>query len=122
MSHVNQFGQNLFDPFIKSGLRLGAATIVPADNFAIPEEAPTLVIPKPAGAAHGFLPEATSAREGLTFLIYNISANTITIKASDDTAFTTTIVLATLEGTLVTCMGGVAKAIGWRALATGLST
>lgn len=122
MSHVNHMGQRAYGQKLESGLKLGSVDIVPADNFAIPEDAPTLLILNPAGAVDVLLPEATEARKGLTFLIYNISASTITLKTSADGAFTTAIVLATLEGALVTCMGNVAAGIGWRGLATGLSS
>lgn len=112
----------MYRPRIQSGLFLGTVEWVPADNAVIDEDSPVWHILNPAGAVDLLLPESTAARKGLAFLLTNISANSITVKASDDTAFTTTIVLATMESAWVMCTGNADKALGWRATATAAST
>lgn len=112
----------LYNPFIQSGLRLASMECTAADNFVIDEDSPPLIILDAAGAIDVLLPAATAALKGLTFIIMNISTSTMTIKSSGDAGFTTAIVLATLENTIVICTGSATAAIGWRALGTALSS
>ena len=112
----------LYSPTIMKGLKLNSMTIVAADNFVVTEDMPPLLFLDNAGAIDVLLPAATEARKGLTFMIFNISGNTITVKSSGDAGFTTAISLATLEGTIVVCTGSSTAAIGWRGLATALSS
>lgn len=113
---------DLFDPIFKKGLKLGIMTYVPADNFALPADAPPLVVLNPAGAVDILMPTSSADRAGLTFLISNPSANVITLKTDGDAAFTTAIVLAAGESTIVFCTGSTTQALGWRGLATAAST
>ena len=112
---------DLFDPVIKRGFRLGSMTYVPADNFALPADAPPYVELNPAGAVDILMPESTEARKGLAFLIANISGSTITLKTNGDAAFTTAIALLTTEVTWVVCTGNTTQALGWRAVGTATS-
>lgn len=121
MSHVNLFGQKIFDSILSGGNRFQMATIIPADNYALPIDSPPFLLLNPAGAVDVLLP-AAAGNAGKFFIVFNISASTITFKTSDDAAFTTAIALATLEGTILFCTGSATAALGWRALATALST
>lgn len=122
MGRVNLEDNKLYSPFIRSGLRFGCIEHTAADNFVIDEDSPTVMLIGAAGAIDVLLPEATEARKGLTFIIFNVSASTITVKSSGDAAFTTAISLATLEGTILICTGSATAGIGWRALGTALSS
>lgn len=116
----NLFGQRLFDPKIVKGLKFQVGRYIPADNWAIPLDAPTLLLLTPAGAVDILMP-AAAGNEGLAFIICNESASAITLKSSGDAAFTTAIVLAAGECTLVVCTGSATAALGWRAFATASS-
>lgn len=118
----NLDGQYQYFPFIMKGWRLNSALIVPADNYVLDIDAPPYLQLNPAGAVDILMPTSSAARQGVMFLMSNISASTITLKTDGDAAFTTAIVLATLENTLVFCTGSATQAIGWRALATALSS
>lgn len=117
----NLENSNIFDGIIRRGWKLQKVSLVPADNFPIPVNSPPYIELNPAGAVDVLLP-AADGNEGLMFLISNISGSTITIKSSGDVAFTTTIVLLTLESVIVFCTGSATAALGWRAFATGAST
>jgi hypothetical protein len=112
---------DIFDPIIKKGFKLGSMTIVPADNFPLPADAPPYVELNPAGAVDILMPTSNADRKGLCFLIANISGSTITLKTDGDAAFTTAIVLLTNEVTLVVCTGNSTQALGWRAVGTASS-
>lgn len=118
----NQEDVKISDPRFKRGFRLEKVSLVPADNHVFDINYPPYVELNPAGAVDVLMPTSTAARAGLCFLISNISASTITLKTDGDAAFTTAISLATLENTLVFCTGSTTQAIGWRALATALSS
>ena len=122
MSRVNMDDNVLHYPRIACGLKLNSMWTVAADNFVVDEDMPPLLFLDNAGAIDVLLPAATEARKGLTFIIFNVSSNTITVKSSGDAAFTTAISLATNEGTIVTCTGSSTAALGWRGMATALST
>lgn len=122
MSHVNMFGQKLFNSIFAGGNKFQVMELVPADNFALPVDSPPLVILNPAGAVDVLMPAATELIKGLFFIISNISANTITLKTSADAAFTTAISIAAGETTLVFCTGSATAALGWRGMATAAST
>jgi len=118
----NLFRSELMDTLFRKGNFLAKMSVVPADNFALPADAPPYVELNPAGAVDVLMPTSNAARTGLFFLISNISAHTITLKSSDDNVFTTAISLATMENTIVFCTGSSTAALGWRALATAAST
>lgn len=119
---TNQEDARQYDPIIEKGWKLRKMSLVPADNFALDINAPPYVELNPAGAIDVLMPTSNAARAGTTFLISNISANTITLKTDGDAAFTTAIVLATMENALVFCTGSATQALGWRATATAAST
>lgn len=121
MSHVNLFGQKIFNSIFSGGNKLQVLEMVPADNFALPVDSPPLILLNPAGAVDVLMPAATN-NAGLFFIIGNVSANAITLKTSGDAAFTTAIVIAGGESTLVYCTGSATAALGWRAMATAAST
>lgn len=121
MSRMNHENSRIDFPFIGAGLRLGSLECVPADNFVIEDDMPPYLIFAPAGAIDVLLPESTAARKGLCFLVSNNSANAITFKTSADAAFTTAIVLAANETTLLVCTGHATAALGWRAIGTASS-
>lgn len=118
----NQEGNRMGDFYIEKGLRLASMEWVPADNALLPADAPPLQIMNPGGAVDILMPESTAARKGLTFMISNVSASTITLKTSADAAFTTAIAIAAGETTIVFCTGSATAALGWRAIATAAST
>lgn len=119
---TNMEGMKIADFVVERGFRLGSQEWVPADNAVIDEKMPPLLIMAPAGAIDILMPESTPLRKGLTFMMMNNSANAITLKSSADAAFTTAIVLAANETTIVTCTGSATAALGWRALGTAAST
>jgi hypothetical protein len=106
---------------IESGLVLGSMEWAPADNEALDPDSPPLLIMNPAGAVDVLLPDATTVPKGLAFLVFNKSASTITFKTSGDAAFTTAIVLLTMESAWIVNMGDSTAALGWRATATATS-
>lgn len=111
----------MWNPRIVTGFRLEKVTIVPADNHVFSINNPPYVELNPAGAVDILLPAGAAANAGLCFLVSNISASTITFKSSGDAAFTTAIVLLTLENTLLFCTGSETAGISWRALGTASS-
>lgn len=121
MSRLNIEGNRLADFVIERGLRLRSQEWVPADNAVIDANMPPLLIMAPAGAIDILMPVSNDANKGLTFLMVNNSANAITLKTSADAAFTTAIVLAANETTLVVCTGSATAALGWRAIGTASS-
>lgn len=102
--------------------RLEKQTWVPADNAVIDINMPPYLEVNPAGNVNLLLPAGAAANAGIMFLISNISANTVTLQSSAGAGFTTAIVLATLENTIVFCTGSTTAALSWRALGTALST
>jgi hypothetical protein len=121
MTHRNLHGQRAWDVFIGPQWKLQSVEWVPADNAVLDPNSPPMVIVNPAGAIDILMPASTEARKGLMFLIVNASANAVTLKTSADAAFTTAIVLAANESTLVFCTGSATAALGWRALGTASS-
>lgn len=119
---VNVEGMRLADFVIERGLRLASQEWVPADNAVIDVNMPPLLIVNPAGAIDLLMPTSNAARKGLCFIISNPSANAVTLKTDGDAAFTTAIVLAAGETTLVFCTGSTTQALGWRGMATAAST
>lgn len=122
MSRANGEDQKLYNPRIMQGLKFATLELTAADNYVLDEDSPTLIFINASGNIDVLLPESTAARKGLTFIVFNISASTVTFKSSGDAAFTTAIALATLEGTILVCTGHATAALGWRALATALSS
>lgn len=104
----------IFDPVIEKGFRLRAADIIPADNYVLTVNHPPLLFMTPAGAVDILMPTSSPAIKGLTFIINNVSANTITLKTDGDAAFTTAIVIATTETAWVHCTGSTTQVLGWR--------
>lgn len=113
--------QKLYSPIVESRYRLRSMAVTAADNFVIDEDMPPLLFLNNAGAIDVLLPESTEARKGLCFWVWNESANAITMKTSLDAGFTTAIVLAAGEGTMVVCTGSATPALGWRAMGTASS-
>jgi hypothetical protein len=95
---------------------------IPADNAVWDMDFPPYVELNPAGAVDILLPAQTLQDAGKMWLVSNISASTVTFKSAGDAAFTTAIVLATLENTFIFSTGSATAAIGWRAIGTALST
>lgn len=122
MSHQNHHGEVGFDHLIMKGWRLKKMVWIPADNAVFDINFPPYIELNPAGAVDILLPAASAANEGTMFLLSNISASTVTLKSAGDAAFTTAIVLATLENTIIFSTGSGTAAIGWRALGTALSS
>lgn len=114
MTRVLLENNPMFDPVIEKGFRLRCADLVPADNFPLPADGPPCWFMAPAGAIDILLPTSTVARKGLTFFIYNTSANVITFKTDGDAAFTVPIVAAANQMTILTCTGSTTQASGWR--------
>lgn len=112
----------MWNPRIVRGFRLEKVSLVPADNHVFDINYPPYVELNPAGAVDILLPAGAAENAGLCFLISNPSASTITMKSSGDVAFTTSIVLATLENTIIFCTGSATAAVSWRALGTALSS
>lgn len=105
-----------------TNLQLEKLTLVPADNHVFSLNYPPYVEMNPAGAVDILLPNVTAQDAGKMWLVSNISASTITFKTAADAAFTTAIVLATLENTIIFATGSTTAALGWRAIGTALST
>lgn len=119
--------QRLDDPRIWNprhvrGFRFEKLVLVPADNHVWDINYPPYVELNPGGAVDILLPAGAAANAGIMFLVSNISASTVTFKSSGDAAFTTAIILLTLENTIIFCTGSETAAISWRALATALSS
>lgn len=121
MSRMNFEDSKMYRCRVESGWYLASAEFVPADNFPITEDMPPMLILNPAGAIDVLMPASTPARKGLTFFLCNPSANAITLKTDGDAAFTTAIVLAAGENTIVTCTGSPTAALGWRGVGTASS-
>ena len=117
----NVEGMNIANAYLHQGVKAKIQRLVPADNFVMDEDSPFYSIMAPAGAIDVLLPASNAANEGLMFLISNNSANAITFKTSGDAAFTTAIVLAANETTLLICTGDATAALGWRAIGTASS-
>ena len=106
---------------IDQGWFLASANIVPPDNYVLDPASPPFLILNPAGAVGILMPVSTEARKGLTFLMVNVSASTITLKTSAGAGFATAIVLLAGESTLVFCTGDATANLGWRAIGTTTS-
>lgn len=123
MARQNIEGCRLRDIRIGKGLIYEALTYVPADNWPLPADAPSLVFLNPAGAVDILMPTSTAARQGLSFKIVNLSANTITLKTDGDAAFTAAIAIASTQMAEVVCTGNTTQNVGWRAMtAAGTQT
>lgn len=112
----------LYNPRIRTGMRLEKMSWIPADNAVWDLDFPPYVELNPAGAVDILLPNVTAGDAGLMYLVSNISASTVTFKTAADAVFTTAIVLATLENTILFSTGSATAALGWRAVGTALST
>lgn len=107
----------------EAGWFLRCLKTVPADNFQIDADMPPLLLLTPAGAIDVLMPASTPQLEGLTFIISNFGGGgAITLKTSADAAFTTAIVIAAGETTMVHCTGSATAALGWIGHATAPST
>ena len=122
MSRMNSENAKFYDPTFIRGWRLQKMVWVPADNAVLDIDFPPYIELNPAGSVDILMPAGAAANAGICFLMSNISAYTVTLKDSADSAFTTAISIATLENTLVFCTGSTTAGISWRALATGLSS
>lgn len=122
MTRSNLEDNKAYDFVFEKAFRLRKTTWIPADNAVWSLAFPPYVELNPAGAVDILLPVGAVADAGLCWLISNISASTITFKSSGDAAFTTAIVLATLENAWLFATGSTTAAISWRATATALSS
>lgn len=111
----------MWNPRVVRGFRLEKMTLVNADNALFDINYPPYVELNPAGAVDLLMPAGAAANAGICFLLSNISGSTITVKSSTDVAFTTTIILLTIENTIVFCTGSTTEALAWRALGTASS-
>lgn len=106
-----------------AGFYLDSVALVPADNYQITVEHPPLLLLTPAGAIDVLMPTSNALRAGLTFIIVNLSANTITLKTDGDAAFAAAIAIASTQTAIVVCTGSATQNVGWRALtAAGTQT
>ena len=121
MSRVNLEDNKAYGLRLCNQVRGEIMRVVPADNFVLDPDAPFYIIMDPAGAVDILMPASDSTTEGLMFLISNASANAITFKTSGDAAFTSAIVLAGQETSLLVCTGHATAALGWRAIGTALA-
>jgi hypothetical protein len=113
----------LFAPRVKNKLTLEALEFVAADNFPVNVEMPSLLLLAPAGAIDVLMPTSTQARKGLSYVIVNTGAGTITLKTDGDAAFTQAIAITTAQMALVVCTGNTSQVLGWRAMvAAGTQT
>ena len=122
MSRLNLEDIKLYAPTVETKWRLRKMVWVPADNAVLDIDFAPYIELDPAGAVDILMPTSSADIAGMMFLMSNISANTVTLKTDGDAAFTTAISIATLENTIVFCTGSATQAIGWRALATALSS
>lgn len=112
----------LWNPRVVRGFRLEKVSLIPADNAVFDINWPPYVELNPAGAVDILMPAGAVANAGICFLISNPSASTITFKTDGDAAFTTAIILLTLENGFVFCTGSLTAALSWRGLATAVSS
>jgi hypothetical protein len=123
MGRMNIEGARMRDIRIGKGLTMESATFVPADNFVLTVDHPSLLFLNPAGAIDVLMPTSSAARQGLRYTIVNLSANTITLKTDGDAAFTAAIAIASTQMCEVVCTGSATQAVGWRAMtAAGTQT
>lgn len=114
---------DFFNPLIRKRLRFSAAAIIPADNYVLDIDTPPLLLLTPAGAIDILMPTSSDARKGVTFIMVNLSANTITLKTDGDAAFTAAIAIASTQSAIVVCTGSATQVVGWRAItAAGTQT
>lgn len=121
MSKINLEFNRLFNAVVEAGWKLKPEVWVPASGAAIDAQAPPLQIMAPAGAVNVLLPVSNAANQGLMFFLVNNSGNAITMQSSGGAGFTTAIVLAANESTLVVCTGNATAALGWQAIGTASS-
>jgi|SRR5262245_51012547 len=106
---------------IRRGYRLMSADWVPVTGEAVDSDAPPLLIVRPAGAINLLMPTSSADTKGLTFHIVNASANAVTLQTAAGAGFTTAIVLAANETTIVFCTGNASQPLGWQAVGTASS-
>jgi hypothetical protein len=105
------------------GFFMESATYIPADNWALPANAPPLLFLNPAGAIDVLMPTSSPALQGLSFRIVNRGAGSITLKTDGDAAFTAAIVITNTQMADVVCTGSATQASGWAAMvAAGTQT
>ena len=121
MSRMNHEDNKFYNPTICSGLRLQQYKATVADQAVIDPDSPPHLVLDAAGNVEVLLPESTAARAGLTFLVTNLSASTITLADHLGTVFTTSIVLATMESCWIVCTGNTTQNVGWFATGTASS-
>lgn len=121
MSKVNSEFARQYKSIVEAGWKLKPKVWTPVTGEAVNADDPPLLIASPAGAINLLLPISNAANQGLMFLIVNNSANAITLQSSGGAGFTTAIVLAANETTLVVCTGHATAALGWQAIGTASS-
>jgi hypothetical protein len=117
----NTEGNRLANWQSDQGQKMAINRLIPADNHVFDINSPPYTIMAPAGAVDILLPASNAQNEGKWFIITNNSANVVTFKTSGDAAFTTAIVLAAQETTMIICTGDATAALGWRAIGTASS-
>lgn len=106
---------------LESGLKLKSAVIAAVDQQQLDLNMPPLLFLNPAGAVSVRMPASTVANAGSMFYLVNVSAAAVTVVNSAGTGFTTAIVLAAGESTIVVSTGSPNALLGWRALGTATS-
>jgi hypothetical protein len=110
MTRVNLEDSRIERPIIVKGLKYGVTNLADANATLTVDAGPVLSI-KPGAARVLTLPAATNALKGLTFIVVNGAAFTVTVNAP--AATTVAIVPATVgaTGTFV-CVGDAASGLG----------
>jgi hypothetical protein len=120
-SHENLSDGNLAGMLQQKKWKFNAPIIVPVTGYQILVDHPSTMFLNPAGAVNVQLPLETG-NQGLGFLLFNLSANAITLVNSAGNAFTVPLALAANQAGLFMCTG-LAALTGWRAfVAAGTQT
>lgn len=97
---------NLYDPVIWKGLRLGVMTQVLGGNLTMDRDFPTIINLDPNGARDVLLPPE---EEGLVFLFNNWAGGAEDITVKDDSGVSTIGTISQNESAVAFCAGGVWK-------------
>jgi len=120
-SHENLADGNIAGMLQQRKWKWNAPIIIPVTGYQLTVDHPSAMFLNPAGAVNVQMP-SEAGQQGLAFLLFNISANAITIVNSAGNAFTVPIALAANQAGLFLCTG-LAALTGWRAfVAAGTQT
>jgi len=123
MARVNLDNVKTTDMRHAKGQFFESCQITPASGDALPDNAPPLIFWNPGGAVNIKMPTSNAARQGLTFIMVNLTANTVTLQTDGGAGFTNAIAIASTQMAIVTCTGSSTQASGWRAMtAAGTQT